>query len=608
MTKQEFLSLEPQEQETFINEGGTISSTEVISFSSTDEQKQSGSSEGVCSTSSRDASKSSANTTAEAQTAPSFPDSYGFDIKDPVELLYLLDDEVASGKVKLHPWQIQFMLDFAEERTQAFPFQGIVKACNGSGKDKVVVASCSVWLCMRYNRARCVITSSSGQQLDNQTEVYIKMLCQAANTKFGGEVWKTNARYYECLATQSPMKLFATDEPGKAEGYHPLTSDGKMAIFTSEGKTISDEIFTALERCTGYTHRVDVSTPGLPLGYFYNTSMTAIPRFAIKSVFEIKPEQFILYHIQAKDCPHITPNVLEKLKATLPGGENGAAYKSAVYAEFGTTDEMVVIPSHYVWKAASNTTKWLQEPFNKAGLDLSDGGDETALTVRNGNKHLKTLAFRFDNAEDTVAYLIEQFNEWNLNSPEAFIYGDAGGLGKPILDRLWGIGYKNVRYILNQSKAYNPTVYLNRGTELWFHLRTLLERGELILQGEPKLNAQLSSRYYKITGRNVHQLLSKRESRSRGYPSPDRADSLTLAFWDYKSTRPYTLVGLQDAETVEAPFSVPPSEKQVPAFSLKEWASDSKTKWKTDDSKQDFSYLQEEVARYNHQLKQNNRN
>ena len=171
--------------------------------------------------------------------------------------------------------------------TDEFPFQAVVRACNGSGKDKYVIAPCAVWLCMRYTQARCVITSASGDQLDNQTDAYIYQLCHAANRKIAPNIWKLNYRYYECLATQSPMKLFATDEAGKAEGYHPLGHGKKMAIFMSEAKSVPNEINVAINKCTGYTHRVHVSTPGSNIGHFYDYCQptNSVMRSDIKDVY-----------------------------------------------------------------------------------------------------------------------------------------------------------------------------------------------------------------------------------------------------------------------------------------------------------------------------------
>lgn len=525
----------------------------------------------------------------------------GFDFKDPVELLYLLDDDVREGHITLHNWQVRFMLDFASGKwSQDHPFQAIVRAANGSGKDKYAIAPCAMWLCMRFIQARCVITSSSGVQLDNQTDTYINQLAREANKKIAPGIWKCNYRYYECLPTGSPMLLFATDEPGKAEGYHPLRFGAKLALFESEAKTVPDEIHNAQSRCTGYTHRCLVSSPGLPSGHFYDLDTVAVDRKALENFDGLTASDYIRYHVTAYDCSHIPRSDIERGKRNLPGGETGAAFKSQYLAEFGTTDEMVVIPSIYIWKAVNGSPKegWVKEERNKAGLDLSDGGDETVLTVRNGNKHLATIPFRFDNTQDTIDFLEQKFKEWELTYEDAYIYADCGGLGKPMLDQLKRKGWSNIRYVDNRNKPYEPRTYVNRGAELWFHLRSLFEQQCIICQRDDKLIRQLSTRYYKITAKNTHQLLSKIESRSRGYPSPDRGDSFTLAFWDYRS-RYHDFVPPTDDQL---PFKQTPSAPILPDLSLTEWA-----KRGTQDSSnlpqpsagKDFRLYHEAIRRHN---------
>jgi hypothetical protein len=531
--------------------------------------------------------------------APPPLDFDGLAISNPVELLVLLDDNVRKGKVNggvdLHKWQIQFLLDFAAGgASDKTPFQTVVRACNGSGKDKYIIAPCVVWLCMHYRKARAIVTSSSGIQLDNQTDTYIRQLCEKANQIFG-PIWKCNYRYYECLATESPIVLFATDESGKAEGYHPLEANCKMGIFESEAKTVSDEINIALNKCTGYTHRCLVSTPGNIQGHFFDYCSTAIDRNSITYVTDVAPIDWIQYHVTAYHCDHIAPQYIEQMRRDLPGHENGAAFKSQVLAEFGTTDEMVVIPYTYIWRTIKNPPAFISEPHNKAGLDLSDGGDETVLTVRNGNKHLKTIPFRFDNTEDTVKFLNEKFNEYELNHSEAYIYADMGGLGKPILDRMKRQGWSNIRYIDNRTASTRPKTYRNRGAEMYFNVRVLFERGELIVENDAILVRQLSTRYYKLMDGAVHQLLSKIESRSRGFPSPDRADSFVLAFYDYKSTYVESII-------TEEPFvdTTQEPEKPVGDFDLNVWAYGSNQKYIPEDIG-DNSDLREEINNYNKQ-------
>lgn len=530
----------------------------------------------------------------------------GFDFEDPFELLLFLDDDVAKGKknggVDLHPWQIQIMLDFAKGGiTDEFPFQALVRACNGSGKDKYVIAPCAVWLCMRYCMSRCVITSASGDQLDNQTDAYIYQLCLAANRKIHPNVWKLNYRYYECLATQSPMKLFATDEPGKAEGYHPLGNGKKMAIFMSEAKSIPDEINVAINKCTGYTHRVHVSTPGLPLGHFFDYCNMSVLRNTFKDVYDVKPIDYIQYHITAFQCSHLSRNYIEQCKRDLPGGENGAAYKSQVLAEFGTTDEMVVIPYTYIWQALNSPCAHIPEAHNTGGLDLSDGGDETSLCVRNGNKQIKMIPFRFDNTEDTIDFLDQKFRENNLDHPDALIFADVGGLGKPMLNRLKRLGWHNIRFVDNRQKAYQPKVYKNRNSEVWFHTRLLFERKEIIPLRDDVQTKQLTTRYYKIVDGRVHQMLTKLEQKSKGYPSPDRADAFNLCFWNYKSTY------VEVPENNKAPFEPKEQPKPTTDFDIRVWAKQGDSDQLPNPSRgKDFTVLQRAVTQYNKQLEAQN--
>jgi len=531
-------------------------------------------------------------------TTPLYHDE-GFDIKDPVELLFLLDDNVREGRVTLHPWQVQIMLDFAEgDHTDDRPFQGVVRACNGSGKDKYVIAPCSVWLCMRYKRSRCVITSSSGKQLDAQTCTYIDMLCEEANRKIAPNIWKLNYRYYECLATGSPIECFATDEAGKAEGFHPLEYGRKMGLFMSEAKSVPDAVNGAFNKCTGYTHRLHVSTPGLPMGHFYEYCQRSRLRKSYDSLTEKDPVDYVQYHVTAFDCSHLSRVYIEQMKRDLPGGESGSAYKSQVLAEFGTTDEMTVITYSAVWQAMFNPPKCghLKDPFNTAGLDLAAGGDETAIAIRNGNKLLLIKGFHFSNTSATITYLEKIFKEYHLDHPKARIWGDAGGLGKPILDELRNRGWKNIHYVTNQGSPRDERVYKNKGAEMWFDFAKVLESREVWLLNDDKLKIQLSTRYYKITPDNRHQLESKLQARMKGHPSPDRADAVVLCYCDYKSR-------LEEPE-YEKPYK--PEDEYVPVrqFSLREWADfDNERDIKNPSRKLDFTVLREEIADLNKQRK-----
>jgi hypothetical protein len=331
----------------------------------------------------------------------------------------------------------------------------------------------------------------------------------------------------------------------------------------------------------------------MPMGHFYSYCNIAVPRTGIKSVLDVRATDWIQYHVTANDCSHLSRSYVEQMKRDLPGGEAGVAFQSIVMAEFGSADQMVVIPSLYVWKAVIGSRYgWKQKPYNNAGLDLSDGGDETVLCIRNGNRLLHVLPFKFDNTQDTIRYLDEKFRAYGLNNPQSTINADCGGLGKPILDSLRAMGWSNIKYIDNRNTPREPRTYKNRAAELWFSFRKLLETNDLWLLDDKKTKEQLATRFYTVTD-NKHQLESKINARSRGHPSPDRADAVILAFWDYESLTPNV--------KVEKPFLVNIPEDTSKMFTIKEYSTrEDKPKYtRTPTSRQHFSVLQELVAEHN---------
>ncbi len=611
MTKQEFFQLPLEEQEFFINNGGIISADvgpadnqvgEVTSLGQGIPQVVSG-----FSASQPDISISKHSII----TGPDICD--GLLIKDPIDLLYLVDTEIqlgaANGGVDLASWQIQIMLDFADSRhNQDFPFQAVVRACNGSGKDKYVIAACAVWVCMRYKNTVCPVTSSSGFQLDTQTCKHTKRLCEAVNRYFGIELWSCNYRKYVFQFDlsdhefDSEILCYATDEPGKAEGFHPVGRGKKMCIFASEDKTIPDEINAALNKCTGYTHRVHASTPGKSFGHFYDYCQMAVMRKALKDIKAIDSSDWIQYHITGAMCPYRGKNARKLAIMNTPGGENSSAVRSQEDAEFSADDgEMVVIPFTYIWQAARNTfnTSWLVADHNSAGLDLSDGGAETSLAIRNGNKLLKVIPFKFDNTEDTVDFLVKKFIEFELNNNESRINGDCIGIGKPILDRLKRLGWKNIRYFDSRAAAYNPGVYKNRNSEMWFNFRKLILQKEITLLQDKVLEKQLGTRHYKLMDGKIHQMLSKVEEKKLGNPSPDRADSVMYCFSDYKSTH-------LEEEVVEdnLPFKIVETEQESKFdFDMRVWAKGQKDSNTCHSELPDVDDIRKELALANRRRK-----
>ena len=386
----------------------------------------------------------------------------------------------------------------------------------------IIIASFAVWFCLKGLNNLVVITSASHAQLKYQTEVHIKELVNRVNRQFG-HMFHSIEFYHVCERTASEIKLFATDEPGKAEGYHPRLG-GELAIVINEAKSVEEEIFESLTRCTGYSYWLEVSSPAGKQGHFYRTYLDSIPY----------PDPPILgkpffRKVSAYDCPHIPVSHIERAKATMTEWW----FKSSILAEFTDFGESIVIPEE-IWLRALNNN-YLDPHDTKdigIGLDLAAGGDENACYVRMGPTIVDAFAFRQKDTTITPEVIDRRLSKWK--SLNYIFYADDGGIGRAIIDRLVQKGW-HVSRLHNQSAARNKKEFLNIGAEMYFHLKRLFENGYVRpYTKDPLLKAQLTSRYYDQLESGKFRLEKKSDARQRTQSSPDRADAYVLCYYSYR--------------------------------------------------------------------------
>lgn len=446
-------------------------------------------------------------------------ESEGMLLKSPSMLLAIYDDNIRNRKRSIYKWQYDVHMQFAFGKRETLAENDEYKtvnrmsvvANNGSGKSSYTIAPCAVWFAMRYKRSRAVVTSASGTQLDRQVGRTITNLCRKVNEKHGCILWKCNYRYLTFIPTGSTIELYATDDPQKAEGYHPHDDGEMFAIFVDEAKSVEEKIYEALSRCNGITHRMDISSPGGPKGHFY--SLFSSHRWWTRKV---------TYH----DCAHISLDEVEEAKERY--GEQSAWFKSAYLAEFCSVDETIVLTWEQIQKCLKNLPEAMIEGRVFMGVDLSIGGDENVITLARGNAVIKQIAFNYTDSTLTVNRIKNTIDQYKIDCIDVNI--DDGGVGKPMLDMLWRDGYM-VNRVRNESEARDKKTFSNRGTEMWYNIKRLIEECDIIFPNDPVLVKQLSSRFYK-QGDALGKILleSKRIARAHGHGSPDRADSLVLCF------------------------------------------------------------------------------
>lgn len=441
------------------------------------------------------------------------------DIDNAADFLAFVDPEINEGRVTPYKWQFDQLREMSDPNiSDDNPYLLAMPAANGSGKDKYIIAPLAVWaLCCKY-KARTIITTSSGTQLTRQTEPYMRQLCGRVNELFGDGFIRVRQRHMTCETTGSEIVMFATDEGGQAEGYHPWEKGSWMLLIVNEAKSVAPEIFQAIERCTGYTHQIFISSPGEPSGDFYKAYTSGL----------YKTRKVTAFH-----CPHIKQRDIDK--TAILYGKSSPLFRSKILAEFTSIGSLVVIPIEQYERCIKEAKEIDNNRLGRrAGIDLAAGGDETVISVFQGNKQIALEGFHTPDTVEGVDMIVRRLEAWELEPSN--VYADDGGVGRSIIDQIWRRkrnkgGYWLINRVLNQSPAVTTSEYGNRGAELYFNFQRLIQESLVVLIDDPKQKTQLTTRKYKqgaATGKLTLQ--SKADARAEGMESPDRADATVLAF------------------------------------------------------------------------------
>lgn len=440
----------------------------------------------------------------------------------PVDLLVHYDPDFLNEIYSLYPWQIEILMEFSLGKWHRDNNKDIIRmavaAANGSGKSQFVLAPAIAWMAVAFENSLSYITSSSASQLDTQTERFLDGLALKMNVahekEYGGmPVWKIVKRKKQFLPNDSYIDLFATDEPNKAEGKHPLNPVGEFAIFLDEGKSVEEDIYHAIERCTGSTRRLDVSSTGQCQGHFFNV-MT-------------KPELgWWTRKITYKQCPHISDH--EYNQQVLKYGPNDPLIKSIFFSEFSDIGTTLVCRRETLNECERKFNQPVLFTKRRAGLDLSGGGDEICLSIWEGNVMIAQEYGRFYDTAQGVREIIHWCESWKLEANQVWVEYD--GFNKPMVGNLRDRGW-DFNTVLANSSAIDKARYGNKMTELWFKVKRYIEEGVIKIIPDEVLRNQISNRYYRRKLNSDQIILEpKVEAKAKGRPSPDRADAMMYAW------------------------------------------------------------------------------
>jgi len=438
-----------------------------------------------------------------------------------------------------------------------------VKSCHAAGKS-FIAADVALWYLYTHVPSIVITTAPTNRQVEGILWKEIHTSFNRAIRPLGGTILsqelKIDSNWFAWGFTAPEY------DPDRFQGFHEI----HILVIVDEASGISEEIFSAIDGImTGDEARLLlIGNPTNPSGRFAKlfktpgVSKISIPAFATPNftVFGITEEDIVRDTWEAKimgDLPTpylVTPRwVRERYLDWTP---DSPLYQAKVLANFPESAEDTLIPLSWI-EAAINRELVPGTPV-ELGVDIARyGSDKTVLVLRKGNV-ARIVEVRAKQGTMETAGLVKVVRE---RGGASYAKVDADGLGAGVYDRLEEVELEEqqatgrdrenpYREMHTGLAAADPERFGNTRAEWYWGLRQRFEEGDIDIEDDEELTAQLATLKYKLNSRGQIFIEKKEDMKKRGLPSPDKADALMLAFAPVPVTPEDEVVWLNEEETL----------------------------------------------------------
>jgi hypothetical protein len=416
-------------------------------------------------------------------------------------------------------YQELFCEKFVERR------RGALRGPHGLGKTAM-----AAWVVLWFSLTRdgedwkLPTTASAWRQLTKFLWPEIRKWCRRLRWDLIGRA-QFNDRELSLMSlklTTGEAFALASDNPALIEGAH---ASNILYIF-DEAKAIPEETFDAAEGAlsTGEAYILAISTPGEPIGRFYDIHRR-------KSGLD---DWYVL---------HVTKEMVVKAgrmdphwakQRRLQWGADSAVYKNRVEGEFASSDQDTVISLADVeraierWHVKNDSGNWGQ--LTGLGVDVGRGGDPTVIAEEYGHRSIK--GFTRTNVRDTmqVAGLVSAKLKVH-HLIKAVI--DILSMGAGVYDRLREFKEFASRVIPFVASAKSDMKdhtgelgFINLRAAAWWNMREILQRDEYDLPPDDKLIGDLTTPKWRLMSGGKIRIEEKEEIKKRLNRSTDDGDAV----------------------------------------------------------------------------------
>lgn len=323
----------------------------------------------------------------------------------------------------------------------------------------------------------------------------------------------------------------ASDDEESTEGAHA----SKVLYIFDESKAIPDPIWDSAEGAmsTGDCYHLAISTPGEPIGRFYDIHRR-----------EKGYEDWSARHVTLQetiDAGIITADWAVKRENQWTA--KSAIFQNQVLGEFAESDEDSIIPLSWIEAATERWYVFMDKhphtlSIDQVGVDVArQGEDQTVLCLRHGDIVVQFDAYPKIDTMQCVAKIRPILDKHPLCHANI----DVIGFGAGVYDRLTEfdqyknrLGYFNASERTDKQDRSGTWSFIDKRSAAYWNLREILDPAydsQIALPPSDTLIKELTAIKWRAMSNGRIQVQPKEEIRKKIGVSTDFGDALTYAFW-----------------------------------------------------------------------------
>lgn len=442
-------------------------------------------------------------------------------------------------------WPEIFLWDKLEEILNEFVKSQrlIIPAGHGVGKTFIAARLVLAFL-YSYFPAKVITTAPTWNQVESVLWSEIKVAYATAKYPLGGRLLNTELKIKpEWFAMGFSTKGAASEREYGAASFQGFHSPNLLLLF-DEAPGIEHAIWVSgASLLTGANNKwVAIGNPTSPSGDFYEACKSPLWKKIVISCFD---------HPNVKTGTIIVPGAVTREwveERKVEWGVDSPLWQAKVLGQFPTEGENTLVA--LAWAEACVGLDLGQDGLKRLGEDIARyGNDMTVLTRVFGPTVMPQEVYGKKDTSHTIGrtkqlHAVDEYDAIGIDDT-----GVGGGITDALMEEDMPIEAFNFG-----ASAIEDAKFENLKAEIYWNLRedikttATTDRKLISLPNDPELINQICSIKFKITRKGKIAIESKDDMKKRGLKSPDKADSLAIAWSAGRSSLnpTVTVIGLED--------------------------------------------------------------